>query len=155
MKNLNFKNELYIESDLFGYYKNDFSHAEKIQAEKYDSQLVNVSTNILLPLSLFVLGNVVVANAAEQFVNQTTTRTWTQFAKEFTGVDVLLDAKASVCKKALQATRTITGATSSTCLAIAPFVSLESPLFRKIELTYAYSTITYAGAWLAGKFVTK
>ena len=153
-KDANFR---YFETDFISYYAPDLSETEMLKASEYDKQLFTTFKFIVLPLSLIVLSNVVTVEAAEQIVNnQPLKRTWSQFAKDWTGVSVLLKKDISKTAKALQATRTVTGATSTVCLLIAPFVGeIESRAFSIFENTYAYSTITYGITWIAGKFFKK
>jgi len=147
----------YFETDLISYYVTELSETEILKANEYDKQLITSFKFIVLPLSLMVLSNVITVEAVEQIANnQPLKRTWSQFAKDWTGVSVLLKKDISKTAKVLQATRTITGATSTISLLISPFVGeIESRAFSIVENTYAYSTITYGVAWIAGKFFKK
>ena len=147
----------YFETEFISYYAPEFSETERLKANEYDQQLITAFKFIVLPLSVIILSNVLTVEAAEQIVNNTSSkRTWSQFAKDWTGVSVLLKKDVSKTAKALQATRTVTGATSTICLFISPFVGeIESRAFSIVENTYAYSTITYGVAWIAGKFFKK
>ena len=147
----------YFETDFISYYAMELSETEILKASEYDKQLITSLKFIVLPLSLIVLSNVIPVEATDQIINnQPVKRTWSQFAKDWTGVSVLLKKDISKTAKALQATRTVTGATSTVCLLVAPFVGeIESRAFSLVENTYAYSTITYGVAWIAGKFFKK
>ena len=147
----------YFETDFISYYATELSETEMLKASEYDKQLITGFKFIVLPLSLIVLSNVIPVEATEQIINnQPVKRTWSQFAKDWTGISVLLKKDIGKTAKILQATRTVTGATSSVCVLIAPFVGeFESRAFSLVENTYAYSTITYGVAWIAGKFFKK
>jgi len=147
----------YFETEFISYYAPELSEIEILKANEYDQQLITAFKFIVLPLSVIILSNVLTVEAAEQIVNNTSSkRTWSQFAKDWTGVSVLLKKDVSKTAKALQATRTVTGATSTICLFISPFVGeIESRAFSIVENTYAYSTITYGVTWIAGKFFKK
>jgi RNA polymerase subunit RPABC4/transcription elongation factor Spt4 len=99
----------YFETEFISYYAPELSEIEILKANEYDQQLITAFKFIVLPLSVIILSNVLTVEAAEQIVNNTSSkRTWSQFAKDWTGVSVLLKKDVSKTAKALQATRTVT-----------------------------------------------
>ena len=154
---IEYNNLRYFETEFISYYAPELSETEILKTSEYDQQLITFFKFIVLPLSVIVLSNVLTVEAAEQIVNnKSIKRTWSEFAKDWTGISVLLKNDISTTAKALQATRTVTGATSTICLFIAPFVGeMERRAFSMVENTYAYSTITYSLAWVVGKFIKK
>ena len=156
------RNDLgYFETDLISYYAPELSDTEILHANEFDQFLINNFKSAILPLSLIVLSNVLTVQANDRLHytksrNLPPERTWVGFAKDWTGISVLLKKDISKTSKILQLTRTLTGATSTICCFASGFIEVgNNQPYTIVSRTYAASTITYGIAWVTGRFFKK